>query len=222
MAKVKCICNWCDRIFYVDLSRIRTGRGKYCSKECYDLSKVGKNYQRIKRDIIIKNDYALVPLGQNNIFSKIDKDDIELVKKYTWCCDGRNNWKYAITKKLINGKYVKIYLHRLIMNCPNNMTVDHINHNGLDNRKTNLRVCPIGKNVLNQRKRKNTSSKYKGVSWDKKLKKWESYIKNISKKEHLGYFNNEKDAALIYNERAKELFGEFAYLNKIDQLICNN
>ena len=171
MAKIKCICKNCNSVFYVDPSRIRAGRGKHCSKKCYNISQIGKFTWRVNRIIVIKNDHALIPLSTNGIFAIIDKDDIDKVNKYTWHLDKKDKQRYVIASKTYNKVTTKIYLHRLIMNCPKNMTVDHINHDGLDNRKINLRICSNRKNVINQRKRKNTSSKYKGVSWDKKLRK---------------------------------------------------
>ena len=94
------------------------------------------------------------------------------------------------------------------------MVVDHIDHDGLNNCKSNLRIATLSENRRNSRKAKDTSSKYKGVSWHKNNKKWEVKIGFNYKKIHIGYFNNIKEAAEAYNKKAKELFGEFAYLNK--------
>lgn len=215
MTKIKCICERCKSVFYTYLSRIESGRGKYCSRKCYDISKIGKPTWRIHREIILKDNCAFVPLSTDGIFTVIDKDDIEKVNKYTWHLDKKGKQRYVIVNITYNRTTTKIYLHRFIMNCPKNMTVDHINHNGLDNRKNNLRICTNRENSINSRKRRNTSSIHKGVSWDKSMNKWQSYIKNISKKEHLGYFDDETEAAKIYNKRAIELFGEFAYPNNV-------
>lgn len=96
--------------------------------------------------------------------------------------------------------------------------LDHINRIRDDNRIENLRESTQSQNVGNSRKPrtmngKRCSSKYKGVSWDKQHKKWASYIMIKRKKIHLGLFNSEKKAANIYDEKAIELFGEFAKLN---------
>ncbi len=122
----------------------------------------------------------------------------------------RNTLNAAI---LINGK--KVFIHRIIMNCPDNMYVDHKNHNGLDNRRSNLRICTNKQNIMNSKKFKIGSSEYKGVSWQKNRRKWHSYIHYNYKKIHLGSFDNEKKAALAYNNAAKKYFGEYAYLNEI-------
>jgi len=92
---------------------------------------------------------------------------------------------------------------------------DHINHNTLDNRKNELRVCTQSQNNMNSRKRKNCTSIYKGVCWKKQFMRWDSYIMVNQKQIYIGRFKSEKMAALAYNKKAKELFGEFAYLNNI-------
>ncbi len=95
------------------------------------------------------------------------------------------------------------------------LVVDHINHNGLDNRKENLRICTVAENCRNSRpsKRKNKLSKYKGVSFDKKRKVYRVLIWHNKKQYFLGTFKNETEAAKAYDRKARELFGEFAYLN---------
>lgn len=95
----------------------------------------------------------------------------------------------------------------------NKKQVDHINHNGLDNTKKNLRVVTNQQNQMNKRKRKNTSSKYKGVTWHKQHKKWYAQIVFNGKHFYLGLFNNQKHAAILYDKKAKELFKHHARLN---------
>lgn len=88
--------------------------------------------------------------------------------------------------------------------------VDHINGNGLDNRRVNLRLATSLQNQGNSRKRRNASSYYKGVSWYKPLKKWRAQIKVDKHVIHLGYFVSEEEAAIVYQEAAIAHFGEFA------------
>lgn len=136
----------------------------------------------------------------------VDDDDYERVSKHSWYIEksGRG-YIYARTKT----KNVRILMHRFILGAPSDKVVDHLNHKTLDNRKCNLRVCSIRDNNNNSLARKNTSSKYKGVYFCKHLNKWKAEIK----KTHIGCFNNEIDAAKAYDEKAKELYNEYACIN---------
>ena len=122
---------------------------------------------------------------------------------------------YAIIT--VNRKH--ILLHRIVMCVVNDRSkiVDHINGNTFDNRKCNLRIVNRNQNVWNRSKQNSkTTSKYKGVSYRKDISKWHSRIKFNYKLIHLGHFKNEVDAALAYNNKATELFGEYAKLNIIE------
>lgn len=151
---------------------------------------------------------------KNGNFALIDKEDYELVSKFTWRECKRINNSYAITTKVINKKETTISLHRLIMNVTQtNIHIDHINHIGLDCRKINLRIATVSQNAQNKRKTKFTSSKYKGAAYSNYHKKWLSSIKINGKSKHLGFYDNEIEAALHYDKAAKEHFKEFAKLN---------
>lgn len=103
------------------------------------------------------------------------------------------------------------------MNAGKDVLVDHINHNGLDNRKANLRFATCRQNAWNSRKGGNRgASRYKGVQWNKNSKKWQAVIyNNNSRKIYLGFFDDEKAAARAYNEAAQKYHGEFALLNDV-------
>jgi len=105
-------------------------------------------------------------------------------------------------------------MHQEIMGAVEGKIINHINHNGLDNRKANLRFATIQQNTWNQRKsRGNYNSRYKGVAWSKSRKKWRARITCNGKVTYIGYFDDEKAAAMAYDVRAKELFGDYAVLN---------
>jgi hypothetical protein len=104
-------------------------------------------------------------------------------------------------------------MHREIRRTPRELVCDHVNRNGLDNRKQNLRNCTARENNLNVGARKGATSRYKGVYLNRRMKKWAACIKSGDRKIHLGYFKSEQAAAQAYDRAAKELFGEFAYLN---------
>jgi hypothetical protein len=96
------------------------------------------------------------------------------------------------------------------------LSVDHIDRNKTNNQVSNLRYATVSQNNANRCKRANTSSSYLGVSWSKKNNKWQTCISLNRKNIHIGYFENEHDAARAYNDKALELHGEFANLNEIE------
>ena len=105
-------------------------------------------------------------------------------------------------------------MHREVIEVPRSMDVDHINQNGLDNRKANLRPATHTQNNCNRKKfSKNTYSKYKGVCWKKKIKKWTAQIGFNNKMIFLGYFHDEVAAAKAYDQAAIKYHREFAALN---------
>jgi hypothetical protein len=105
-------------------------------------------------------------------------------------------------------------MHREILHAPSHLMVDHINHNGLDNRKANLRLATSAQNSYNRRQfRKNKSSKYTGVSWKERTKKWAAIICYKREIIVVGYFKDEIQAAKAYDKAAKKYHTEFASLN---------
>jgi len=148
----------------------------------------------------------------------IDDEDFEKVKGYTWVLNFRKNRNvfYAERTRTKDKDKKNFRMHRLIMDCPEGMTVDHINRNTLDNRKENLRICSNKENVRNSKKRKDgITSKYKGVHYAKKRDVFVSQITVDKEHKFLGHFKNEEDAAIAYNNAAIKYFGEFANLNTI-------
>lgn len=147
----------------------------------------------------------------NKSISLVDNKCYKRLNKYNWFTGN----KYVQTKIKVNNKILNIYMHRLIMNAPKGVQVDHIDGNKLNNQKSNLRLVTNGQNQMNSKNTKGSSSKYKGVTWDKNRNKWTVHICLDWKIKHLGRFEKEIDAVKAYNEVAKELFGEFANLNEV-------
>jgi hypothetical protein len=105
-------------------------------------------------------------------------------------------------------------MHRVIMNSKRGEMVDHVDGNGLNNQRVNLRSCSNSQNMMNSGKRKNgTTSKYKGVSRRPDLNVFRATIGINKKQIHLGYFKTEVDAAAAYNDAAKKYHGVFAFFN---------
>ena len=101
-------------------------------------------------------------------------------------------------------------MHREILGkIPEGYVVDHINRNGLDNRKKNLRICTVSENLLNRPKYRG-HSQYKGVSWHKKSQRWRATFRG----KDIGWFLNEKEAAKCYDEAVSE-YSEIGYQNGI-------
>jgi hypothetical protein len=114
------------------------------------------------------------------------------------------------------GDNPRVFLHRLIMQCPPGFCVDHINGNRLDNRRCNLRLCNIGENSRNTRKRPQCRCLYKGVVFNdsrSKTKPYRSRIRINRKLKYLGSFQTQLEAALAYDDAAINAFGSFAMLN---------
>lgn len=145
----------------------------------------------------------------------VDNEDFERVINFKnkWYAQKSSDGFYA--KARIKDK--KILMHRIIMGVTDSaIKVDHINHNTLDNRKENLRVCTNAENGRNRKINRDNTTGYKGVvcfSYDKT--KFIAQIKFQNKQRRIGMFKTAKEAAIAYNEKAKELFGEFANLNPI-------
>jgi len=145
----------------------------------------------------------------------VDDDDFERVNQFKWHYDPCGKG-YARRNVWVNNKSHVLRMHRFVLGVKNRrIFIDHVNRNGLDNRKSNLRICTRSQNVMNTIKKEGCSSIYKGVSYNKRRHKWIVRITMNRIVYYLGAFQNEEEAALTYNNKAKELFGEFACLDKI-------
>jgi len=161
---------------------------------------------------------------RNGKVALVDDIDFEWLSQFKWLIryDSKIKKPVGILRTASIGNHSNncrkknYHLHREILRAwPwDRRVVDHINGNIFDNRKSNLRICTQAQNCYNSRSSKGTSV-YKGVCWNKRLKKWVAYIKKNRKQIYLGVFKKEVDAACAYNNAASELFGSFANLNKL-------
>lgn len=167
-------CKHCGKKFLVSKSQREKGRNNFCSLECYYKSK--KNYQINEKgnfiEIEIKNK------KQEKFIMLLDKEDLEKVR----------NSAFTVYKHHTGSYYVRLYdriskknipVHRFIMNCPADKVIDHINHNTLDNRKSNLRICTVLENCQNQKLRITNKT---GFTYISKIPNKEKWIFSISKK----------------------------------------
>src|SRR6202790_3293681 len=149
--------------------------------------------------------------GNFNIL--INKEYEYLFSIYKYCIAKAGTYFYVVRNDKDYKKRPKLrYLHQDILNNYKNI-IDHKNHNTLDNRIENLRLCTSQENNRNRKKRKNVSSIYKGVLWRKDKNRWQAKIVYNGKQHHLGYFKFEKEAAIAYDNAAIKYFGDFKILN---------
>ncbi len=143
----------------------------------------------------------------------VDDDQYEALSRHKWCVHNWDGYWYAERGAQRDGRWMTEKMHRVIMNAPNGIEVDHINGDGLDNCRANLRLATHAENMYNQRPRRDGTSQYKGIYWDKQHRAWRAQIMVDGHNIYLGDFNDEKDAAHTYDAAARRYFGEFAKTN---------
>lgn len=151
-----------------------------------------------------------IPLTQGKI-ALVDDGDYEWLTQWKWRYSKSG---YAI--RSIWPECKTILMHRAIMNTPEGFEVDHIDHDGCNNQRSNLRNCSHAENTKNHLKHKNNKSGYNGVFWDKKNERWETRIRVDGRRIHLGRFESLEDAAKAFDKAALKYYGEFARLNLIE------
>ncbi len=154
-----------------------------------------------------------IPL-QKNRFALVDDGDFNWLSQWNWFYHKTQRNAYVARTKKSKGIRTKIYMHRFIMSLQkgDRRQIDHINSNGLDNRRRNLRICTSSQNGGNRKISRGTS-RYKGVCYYKDRSNWVAHICKNGKSLHIGYFTTEVEAAKAYDVKAVELFGEFAKTN---------
>lgn len=189
-----------------------------CSKHYTQLRRYGKIFKYSYKDktnhIEILEDHAEIYLinKDNEICGKclIDIEDVDLVKDIKWHKSELQRSTYYCLSNNTQSKRI----HRLIMGVTDpNIIVDHINHDGLDNRKSNLRLCSNAQNICNCNMPKNNKSGCKGVYWSESRQKWCAQVTINNKTKSLGRFINYEDAVKARNEAAFKYYGEFANEN---------
>ena len=146
-------------------------------------------------------------------FTLIDDTDYEYLNQWRWYAWKNGNAFYAARMEGKRPFRKMILMHREIMKTPNRMVVDHVDMDGLNNTRTNLRNCTSSQNMRNTKVHSNNSSGYKGVYWDKLVGKWHAQISIDYKTIYIGIYDTIEDAARARDEAAKQYHGEFAVLN---------
>lgn len=146
-----------------------------------------------------------VPLSQG-FEALIDDEDAEAVLAHKWSASVREDTVYAV--RTAGGRMVT--LHTFLTGYA---LTDHINGNGLDNRRANLREATVTQNAANARVPRTNTSGYKGARYNKNARKYQAQIRVDGRQRHLGYFLTLEEAARAYDSAAVEMHGEFARLN---------
>jgi hypothetical protein len=185
---------------------------RYADENPLDKDRWPKNDLPIYTDRF--GDYCKIPLGRDK-FAKVDPEDYVWLSQFKWHCQmgaGKKCYASRTGPRDNNRRHKDILMHRVLGGTPEELVCDHINGDGLDNRKKNLRNCTQQENNMNARSREHTS-RFKGVYWYKRTRKYNAVIHKDGIRKSLGFFTSEIEAAKTYDEAAKEYYGEFAHLN---------
>lgn len=154
-----------------------------------------------------------IPLTKGK-FAIVDDGDYEAIKRFKWRITGNGRKVYAVRSKRIGFLRRKNeYLHRVIMNAQDGEQIDHIDGNGLNCTRTNMRKATHSENLRNRGAPKDNTSGYKGVSF--RLGRWRAQIVVNDKQIYLGTFDTPEQAAKAYNEAAVKHHGKFAHINDL-------
>lgn len=160
------------------------------------------------RPIIVDGDTAYVTLTRGYV-ATVDASDVHLIDGYNWAVMPGKSAIYAVRSIWTDKGSRSVFMHRTIMGEPDGKFVDHIDGDGLNNRRSNLREATGAQNSRNSRLRRNNVSGFKGVSWIKRPGKWSAQIMVDGKQSHLGFFSDPKEAHAAYVRASEALHGEF-------------
>lgn len=203
--KYLCKCK-CGNTTSVSRKNLLNGHTKSCG--CYMLEKVRKANSKSNFSTV-ENDYVRVFFNNDKGSFLISACDHIKIKPYSWCLTSLSSGEYVRAR--VDGKNIR--LHRFLLEASEGEVVDHINHDVLDNRRGNLRLCTQKQNMMNTVTPVNNSSGVKGVSFCKTTSKWKAYITIDNKQKHLGRYQNKEDAVKARKKAEEDYFGEFSYDN---------
>lgn len=162
------------------------------------------------RKIEVRGDVAIVPLTKGYL-AVIDAADLHLVDKWNWSAlvSKRRNAVYAVRGERVDGKNKMHLMHRVILGTPPRLHTDHIDGDGLNNRRGNLRTCTHAENCRNTGLRSDNKSGFKGVFFETRAQKWRAEIECNGKSKHLGLYGTKDEAAKAYETASQEMHGRF-------------
>lgn len=195
---LKCECE-CGTIKNIREDHLRTGRTLSCG--CLKKTILSQKYSGINK--FIEYEEYILGIDNHSREFKIDKEDLEKVKKYYWFVSSR-----GYVKSNIKGTKKQLFLHRYVMGV--NVPIDHVNQKKEDNRKSNLRICTKSQNAINKKVNKNNKSGYTGVIYIQRIKKWHSYITVNKKGINLGYYDSLEEAIAARQKAEITYFKDFA------------
>lgn len=198
-----CKCE-CGNEKIIRSGNLKSGDIKSCG--CLAKEKASKNFKKYNT-YDLSNEYGIGYTSKGEEFY-FDLEDYNKIKNYCWY---KNIDGYLISHLDKNNL---LWMHRLVMNCPDDMEVDHEFHDKWDNRKEFLRIVTVSQNGMNQKIPKNNTSGTKGVSWYERDQKWQAYIQINKKKTGLGRFNNIEDAIKARKEAELKYYKEYNYKEK--------
>ena len=157
----------------------------------------------------------LVPLTRGH-FAIVDEPDFGAIMANVWhAAEGTSGiWYAERSQSLGRRRYVCLSMHREVIAAPIGLVVDHVNGNGLDNRRSNLRLASVAQNAANKFNSPNQrAGRAKGVTWNRSAGRWQAAIGHAGKVHYIGLFGSEEEASSAYDAEASRRFGEFANLN---------
>lgn len=199
----KCDCgNECD----VSGNNLRKGHTQSCG--CIRIERLFVLNSNINQNEYKLCDDYIIAKTSTGVEFYVDQSDEWIFKKYHWFTN-HNGYLEAVEREC----HKKVLIHRLIVGCPNDMIVDHIDGNPLNNRKSNLRIVTRSQNCMNRELHSNNTSSITGVNFHKQSSKWNARIMVNNKRISLGLYDNFDDAVAARKAAEEKYFGEYSYDN---------